>query len=71
MNKSRNHPSLAQEHRVLYCKDVMKILGCGQTKAYSIIRKLNGELEKKGVLKDALLGGRVPEKYFYERVFLA
>ena len=64
------HPALRREHRIITAADVMEILGCGQTKAYAIIRKLNAELAEKGVLKDSLMGGRVPEKYFYERVFL-
>jgi hypothetical protein len=67
---SRRHPALNREHRVLTAADVMEILGVGQTKAYTIIKKLNAELAEKGVLKESLMGGRVPERYFYERVFL-
>ncbi len=67
---SRRHPALNREHRILTAQDIMEILGVGQTKAYSIIRKLNAELAEKGVLKESLMGGRIPEKYFYERVFM-
>jgi len=70
MRKPRVHPSLFREYNVLYVKDVMRILGTGKSKSYEIIRKLNKELAEKGVLKDALIPGRVPEKYFRERVFL-
>jgi hypothetical protein len=47
----------------------MEILGVCQSKAYSIIRKLNQELASQGILKESLISGRVSEKYFYERCF--
>jgi len=67
---NRRHPALNREHRIITTQDVMEILGVSTTKAYQIIRKLNAELEEKGVLKESLMGGRVPERYFYERVFM-
>ena len=67
----KRHPSLNREYRMLYCKDIMEILGVGSTSAYKIIRQLNAELAEKGVLKESLISGRVSEKYFNERVFLA
>lgn len=66
----RRHPALNRENRVITAQEVMEILGIDQTKAYAIIRKLNAELEEKGVLKESLTGGRVSERYFYERVFM-
>ncbi len=67
---SRRHPALNREHRILTAQDVSEILGVSMSKAYKIIRTLNAELAEKGVLKDSLMGGRVPEKYFNERVFM-
>lgn len=69
-NKTLNNRRQPRECRVLFVEDVMEILAVCQTKAYNIIRKLNAELVERGVLKDSLHGGRIPEKYFYERVFV-
>ena len=64
------HPALHREHRILRAEDVMEILGCSQAKAYRIIKALNKELVQKGILRESIMNGRVPESYFYERVFL-
>lgn len=56
-----------QRIEVYYAKDVMEILGVGQTKAYQIIKELNQELKDKGKLT---VGGRVSKKYFEERTFM-
>ena len=66
--KSRRHPALNRENRVLYVEDIMEILGIGQTKAYQIIRRLNEEIEAAGYFKP--IGGRVSEAYFRERFYL-
>ena len=42
----------------------MELLDIRRSKAYSIIRKLNVELETKGFMT---IPGRVPKKYLLER----
>lgn len=46
--------------------DVMRLTGTGKSKAYQIIRQLNGELEKAGYLT---IPGKVSRAYFNERLF--
>ncbi len=47
--------------------DVMEILGCGENKAYGVIRKLNKELEKKGYI---FIAGKINKAYFNEKYML-
>jgi len=56
-----------QEVTVSYytVQDVMKILGCKQTKAQEIIRNLNDEMVKQGYMRYPK--GKVSRKYFNER----
>lgn len=53
-----------QDELYYQVKDVMNILNVKQTKAYSIIKKLNQELDEKGFITVA---GRVPRVYFLKR----
>ena len=46
-------------------EDVAEELGISQAYAYKIIRQLNAELEKKGIIT---LAGRVNRRYFIERL---
>ena len=46
--------------------EVQQMLGVGKTKAYSIIKKYNGELAAKGFL---IIRGRCPRKYFEQKVY--
>ena len=46
-------------------EDVAEELGISQAYAYKIIRQLNAELEKKGIIT---LAGRVSRRYFIERL---
>ena len=39
--------------QILTAKDISEICGISESKAYQIIRKLNGELEKQGILHSA------------------
>ena len=48
-------------------KDVMALIKKGETTSRCLIRKLNKELEEKGYIT---FRGRVPAKYFHERVGL-
>ena len=52
----------------LRADDVSKLLGISRASAYRIIRQLNEELASKGYL---VFPGRVPEKYFAERMYCA
>lgn len=47
-------------------QDVMEILGVGRSKAYEIIKKLNGELADQGYFT---VGGKVSKKYFDQRFY--
>lgn len=53
--------------RFIRVEEVMEILQVGQTTAYKIIRQLNDELKSKGYI---VVMGRVPRKYFNERVYI-
>lgn len=45
-------------------RDVMASIGCGKSKAYRTIQKLNAELKKRGYIT---FSGRVPRSYFEDR----
>lgn len=45
--------------------DIANELGVSTSYAYKIIRKLNAELEKKGIIT---IAGRVNKQYFTERL---
>lgn len=51
----------------LTAEEVGEIMGYSASHSYSIIRDLNAELKAKGYI---VRNGRVPKKYFYERVGL-
>lgn len=46
--------------------DIAEILNISQSKAYSIIKKLNKELDEKGY---RTINGRVSTKYFMEQFY--
>ena len=46
--------------------DVCETLGCAKSKAYSIIRKLNAEMQQNGYIT---ISGKINAKYFYERIY--
>lgn len=48
-------------------KEVMEILSCSRTKAYSVIKDLNKELEGKGYY---CVSGKISAKFFRERLCL-
>ena len=45
--------------------DVAEELGISKSYAYKIVRKLNDELEQKGIIT---ISGRINKKYFTERL---
>ena len=54
-----------EQRRFLTARDVAEIAAISESSAYKLIRVLNSELSKEGFL---VIRGRVPAKYFYERV---
>lgn len=52
---------------VVRIKEVAERMDCSESKASSIIRKLNDELKAKGYIT---IAGRVPRQYFEERCLL-
>ena len=49
--------------------EVMEYLGCGENKAYGLIRQLRDELVEAGKLTPAYPTGKVPRKYFQEKYY--
>lgn len=47
-------------------KDVEKICGVSQSKAYNIIRALNRKLRESGTPKESLVAGKISKKFFHE-----
>ena len=54
------------EMNLIGVKEVQEILGVGETKAYSIIKQLNTELDKKGYIT---IRGKIPKEYLLERIY--
>ena len=52
------------EKSYLTCEEVCEALGCRSAYAYTVIRKLNAELEAKGFFT---IAGKINKKYFLER----
>ena len=52
------------ERRFFTANDIMQQLQVSSSKAYSVIRKLNAELEAKGYLT---VSGRISKTYFFKR----
>lgn len=53
--------------QLITAAEVAEIMDCSERHGYKIIQELNAELKGKGFITRA---GRVPRKYFYERVGL-
>lgn len=56
---------MEQTNTFMRVDDVARELDVSASYAYKIIRKLNAELEKKGIIT---IAGRVNRKYFMERL---
>ena len=55
------------KNKILYdVKDIQKLLGVKECKAYEIIRMLNAELNEKNYIT---IRGKVPVAYFSERFY--
>lgn len=46
--------------------EIMEILGVGRSKAYEIVRTMNGELEEAGY---NVIKGKVPVRYFQKKYY--
>lgn len=57
---------MMEDKRFLTAKDVMEIMECSRSVAYSIIKKLNEELEGNGFIT---IHGKINAKYFNERIY--
>lgn len=53
--------------KTLGVKDVMNVLGVKQSRAYTLIKKLNSELEQQGYVT---INGRIPYDYLQQRLNL-
>lgn len=51
------------EKAYLTAGDIQNLLGVSRSKAYQIIKKLNGELQEKGYL---VVSGKISKRYFEE-----
>ncbi len=51
-------------------QEAREYLGCGQSKAYAVIRSLRQELIDSGKMTEEVSVGKVPKKYFLERCYL-
>ena len=47
--------------------EVANIMDCSERHGYKLIQEMNGELKAKGYI---IRAGRIPRKYFFERVGL-
>ena len=47
-------------------RDVMRVYGVSESKAYSILRKLNSDLKERGFIT---IPGKVPKAFFEERCY--
>jgi len=50
----------------LSAKDVANVLGISESKAYVVIRELNGQLKEQGYI---VIAGRVSKKFFSEKYY--
>lgn len=66
MEQEKKEPKRSKDGSYMFCGDVMDVLQISQNTAYVLIRKLNKELQEAGYIT---ISGRVPSKYFYERMY--
>ena len=57
---------MAEEKRFLNAEDVANIMECSKSRAYTIIRNLNEEMQAKGYV---IIHGKINAKYFNERIY--
>lgn len=52
--------------QIMKVRDVMAVLEVSESKAYGVIRQLNGELSERGFIT---IPGKIPTAYFEEKVY--
>ena len=57
-----------KEKKFLTAADISDLIGCSESYAYSVIRKLNDELQEQ---KYIIFRGKINAKYIYKRAWLA
>ena len=57
---------MVEEKRFLNAEDVANIMECSKSRAYTIIRDLNEEMQAKGYV---VIHGKINAKYFNERIY--
>lgn len=55
------------ENKFFNIKDISEMLGISETTAYRLIKKLNEDLKKKGMIT---ISGRISKRYFQERTYM-
>lgn len=55
------------ENNFFSAKDIFEMLGISETSAYRLIRKLNEDLKKKGIITISV---RINKRYFQERTYM-
>lgn len=55
-----------KEKRFLNADDVAAIMECSKSRAYTIIKQLNEEMQEKGYV---IIHGKINAKYFNERIY--
>ena len=50
--------------QIMNVRDVMAVLEVSESKAYGVIRQLNGELSERGFIT---IPGKIPVEYFNEK----
>lgn len=55
------------ENKFFNVKDISEMLGISETTAYRLIKKLNEDLKKKGMIT---ISGRISKRYFQERTYM-
>jgi hypothetical protein len=66
-DRPHRHPCVVREQEVYFVEDVQKILQIGVSKAYSLMRRINKELEAEGFIT---VPGRVSKARFNEKIYV-
>ncbi len=72
MARPKSKPGVIAKIEPAYygCDEVMVLLGCKQSKAYQVIRGLRQELLDAGKISPLMPEGKIPKKYFCERLMI-
>lgn len=59
-------PSVSNYNRLMDVNEVMKACEISKSRAYKLIRDMNGELKARGFY---IIAGKVPRKFFEEKMY--